>query len=673
MNSSRRRTLSLCIALPICFVSGANAGTYAIPDGDVAALVNAMNSANTAPGPDTIELAVDGRYVFTKDLVPGGILVATPEVRSEIVINGNGSTLQRYANAPLFRFFFIANPGALTLRNLSLRGGEASQCGGAIRLDAGALTLDASYVADNRISSGGGGAICNQGGNLTIINSTIHNNTDLGEGGGAVRHVLRSGPASTTIVNSSLFENRAAGVGPGRGRGDAVFVSSVNGASGTVVIKNTILGSPTAGLGSDCAVTGGALTSAGHNIASDASCAFGGTGDVNGASPKLGALAHLSGSAPAFMPDLASPTVNAIALADCTNQFGVALTKDQQGRSRPAGPACDIGPVEVAGYDVEMTAGVTSNVWSIFTPGTNNLTFAVKSAPGARVPPQGTKLRMFADLPKEVRVVGTDAASVSSVLSGTVNSGRVDWTCTAFQIDASNPDREADIECEGMARANWTTTSTLRFDAEAIGAGWSFEKNPLGQWAGFEIAGAVFLEGGEMDLDQSNNGGVKELRVRGNNVAMQAQDQPGKWSRGSTYYVELDARNQGMPIPPGQATMRLTAPAGFIVRDIVPDAVRQNVGAPGDKIWTCGHGGLEATPDAGAAPLATAGEVICKNTLKELGVPAPDYVVRVFVEPTSAYVSGTWEYSPSIEITTVPPDAYPADNVKTLTAQIINP
>ncbi len=142
------------------------------------ALVTAINAANSQAGPDTLRLAPDCLYtlntVNNNWYGPNGL----PAISSTITIEGNGATIQRFAMAPKFRFFFVGadparsatanytSPGAgnLTLHELTLtgglaRGGSASAggagagLGGAI-FNQGRLTLDAVTVTQNEARGG---------------------------------------------------------------------------------------------------------------------------------------------------------------------------------------------------------------------------------------------------------------------------------------------------------------------------------------------------------------------------------------------------------------------------------------------------------------------------------------------------------------------------------------
>ena len=100
----------------------AQAATFNIADGDVTALINAIVTANGNGQADTINLAAAGSYTLTAvdndSDGPDGL----PSITSEIIINGNGATIERSSTGgtPDFRIFHVESDGNLTL-NLTFR------------------------------------------------------------------------------------------------------------------------------------------------------------------------------------------------------------------------------------------------------------------------------------------------------------------------------------------------------------------------------------------------------------------------------------------------------------------------------------------------------------------------------------------------------------------------
>lgn len=364
--------LALALVLPLQPAS-TQAATFDVPDGDAAALIAAITAANGTAEPNVINLAPGATYTLTaaNNGGPGPAITdgatGLPIVTSRIVVNGNGATIERSGapGTPDFRIFRVMAGGDLTLDRVTIRGGRGVNGGGLLNDIAATSRLLNSTVTDNGGAEGGG--IFNFRGTLSIVNSTISHNVGFGlrTGGG----ILTFESVATTIVNSTIFENRADGPPGFQGRGDAI-ADGFSG-PGTIVVKNSILASPTQGVGTDCFGLGaGVLTSFGHNIASDTSCVgLTASGDLPGTDPRLGPLDDHGGSTPTHAPLPGSPAVNAVPLVHCTDVDGDPVDTDQRGVARPQGAGCDAGAHEatapanrppVAGAGPDQTVEATS-------------------------------------------------------------------------------------------------------------------------------------------------------------------------------------------------------------------------------------------------------------------------------------------------------------------------
>lgn len=404
------------------------------------------DTINLAPGGIYTLTAVDN----TSAGYDGGSGTGLPIITSQITINGNGATIQRSsaAGTSAFRIFFIEGPfrggsGNLTLDGVTIRGGGLFSTGGGILNFTGRLKVIDSLVTGNR--GDGGAGIYNGGGMVELINSTVSSNTDrffgagiYNDGGRAVltlvdssitgnsgrlrgtgiyndagtvtlingtvsgntngAGIMNDGGGKSMLINSTVSGNThhptegGGGIVNGRGGTATLFNSTVTGntnisGAGGIInasLKNTIVANNSP---SDC---GGAITTLGHNIASDASCNLTGSGDLNSTDPLLGPLAGNGGPTQTHALLLGSPAIDAVPLADCTDASGNPVATDQRGVARPQGAACDIGSVELilnqlpvanAGPDqtVEATsssgAPVTLNGSSSFDPDGDSLTY----------------------------------------------------------------------------------------------------------------------------------------------------------------------------------------------------------------------------------------------------------------------------------------------------------
>ncbi len=240
----------------------------------------------------------------------------------------------------------IRNHNTLTLNSSSVSGNSAGDSGGGIESsNAVSLTLNSSTVSGNTAGGSGGGGIFNAG-TLTVNNSTISGNTAFF--GGGIRHII----GTATLNNSTISGNTATFQGGGI-ENDATMELSNSTVSGNTVtfqggfnsggihsgfttVKNTIVANNTT---SNC---GGPITSAGHNLSSDATCSFTATGDMQNTNPMLGPLADNGGPTQTHALLAASPAIDA-GSSDCPPP-----ATDQRGVARPqgAGAACDIGAYE---------------------------------------------------------------------------------------------------------------------------------------------------------------------------------------------------------------------------------------------------------------------------------------------------------------------------------------
>ena len=232
----------------------------------------------------------------------------------------------------------ITNNGMLTISNAAVSANTTldrcvgSRCfalGGGIYNNKGILTINNSTLSGNTVACAGprchapsGGGIFNYQGRLTINNSTLSGNT-AGYGGG----IYGTNGAVAIISNSTINSNSGGGI--------------YN--TGSATLQNSIVSNNPGG---NCI---GTMTSKGYNLSSDASCSFGGAGDMNNTNPMLGPLQPNGGptQTQALLPG--SPAIDAGNPSGCSDGQGHLLTTDQRGQPRPdkedAG-GCDIGAYE---------------------------------------------------------------------------------------------------------------------------------------------------------------------------------------------------------------------------------------------------------------------------------------------------------------------------------------
>jgi hypothetical protein len=175
-----------------------------------------------------------------------------PLIKTTVVINGRGATIQRDEGAPRFRIFGVMPNGSLTLRDLTITNGRArsgqpgnghlgadgeqgrpGHHGGAI-YNHGTLKLDGVTLTNNRAGNGGEGGwstgIDGANGQVAGASGGDGGNAN-GGGGGAGGHGGAIYSEGKLILNDSTLSNNQAGQG-GRG-GDATGGDGGHGLFGT--------------------------------------------------------------------------------------------------------------------------------------------------------------------------------------------------------------------------------------------------------------------------------------------------------------------------------------------------------------------------------------------------------------------------------------------------------
>jgi hypothetical protein len=249
----------------------------------------------------------------------------------------------------------IYNSGRLTVINGSFSDNNAGAFGGGIDND-GTLTVTNSRFSENSVDGDGGGI--ENTGTLTVIN-TIFSDNSVGGFGGAI------GNNGTLTVTNSTFSHNSGGSSGAIGNDGTLTVtnstlSGNDGAgidnSGSASFKSTILAGNTIGYPSGPANCSGTITDAGYDISDDATCGFNATGSRNSTNPLLdpAGLQNNGGPTKTIALDSESPAIDAIPIANCTDQVSNRIITDQRGALRP-----DVGEVycDIGAYEFQDLAG----------------------------------------------------------------------------------------------------------------------------------------------------------------------------------------------------------------------------------------------------------------------------------------------------------------------------
>lgn len=398
--SPKRRGRSVVLLLVgAAFILAASPGSAAAEkfvvkktdDGGKRSLRGAVQKANDRPSDDIIvlrprlgtkklyELSRCGPDDSQEDLNANGDLDYTDVAK--LVIKGKGATIRNTCVGE--RVLHNVEAGTLKLAKVTLKKGDSDGNGGAITSATGPLILTKSSIVRNRAEFAGGGIHVFNG--ATIRNSAIARNRagsgggihksfgtlaisgsliSANRGGGGINHAF----GLTTIDSSAISGNED---GPGLHKAfDALTVtnSTISGNTGgpaishsfdSTTLANTTVTGNGAGVsmafddftlrnsivaGNGGAQCSGPIASAGHNLASDASCGLTGTGDLPSTNPKLAPLADNGGPTPTHALRKGSPAINAGNPAAPGSGPPACEKFDQRGERRTN--RCDIGAYE---------------------------------------------------------------------------------------------------------------------------------------------------------------------------------------------------------------------------------------------------------------------------------------------------------------------------------------
>ncbi|MBP7340807.1 MAG: choice-of-anchor Q domain-containing protein [Smithellaceae bacterium] len=198
-------------AFLLCAAQTARADIFDVPC-SVAALINAITTANATPGAHTLNLA--GACTYSLSAVNNADAAGDnglPRITGRMTLAGGPNTIiERQPGTPEFRFFQVENAAELTLRQLTLRNGRNAADpkidGGAVYNNGGTVSLSGCTLANN--TAGCGGAIFTAAGTLTVTGSRFSDNAGFVCGGGAIL-----GGGIVNIYSSTFSGNRGAEAG----------------------------------------------------------------------------------------------------------------------------------------------------------------------------------------------------------------------------------------------------------------------------------------------------------------------------------------------------------------------------------------------------------------------------------------------------------------------------
>jgi|GEM_PF-1486409 len=226
------KKILLLFGLITC-LSGAQAAVFNIANGDVAALIAAINTANGNTEADVINLATNGTYNLTavnntivNPNIGGGnglpaITNSFAGVGPDVTINGNGATIQRNMASDL-RILVIAGSGTeVVINDVIFKNAKATLNGACIaamwqkvKITINGCTFENNVLTPTGANTeDGGGAILIHEGFLTVNNSTFRGNS--APNGGGIKCLL----SNMTLTNCTFENNATTGTGNNGGAG----------------------------------------------------------------------------------------------------------------------------------------------------------------------------------------------------------------------------------------------------------------------------------------------------------------------------------------------------------------------------------------------------------------------------------------------------------------------
>jgi predicted outer membrane repeat protein len=239
----------ILLKLVLLFVCEARAATFNISNGNITALINAINTANGNSEADVINLATNGTYILTSvnytSPSPGTTgregQRGLPDISNNVMgldltINGNGATIQR--NTASVNFGLFSCSGQTVFNNLTFRNGNVNAQGAAVfvQFKGNVEFTDCKFYDNNSLldAEGGGGAIYTKSLSALKITACYFENNSAVNQGGAISNLL----SDMSVINSIFKNNRTTDLIGGDPAGGAIYSDGARGNTGTLVMRN---------------------------------------------------------------------------------------------------------------------------------------------------------------------------------------------------------------------------------------------------------------------------------------------------------------------------------------------------------------------------------------------------------------------------------------------------
>jgi predicted outer membrane repeat protein len=326
-------------------VDSAKGGAIDVPESQTLNMTNCLVTANSTTGTSSADIFLSAGGAIS---VAGTLNVQTSTISNNSATGPGGA-------------IYSAATATVSMARSQVIANQATSFAGAMYCSASVLiTITNSTFFGNQSGTGGGGAIAFSNTRAVISGCTFFGNTTLGAGGAMVTSA-RAG-ATIGIENSTFSGNTAdfagafyAQLGTTDLRNVTITANTARRAGGgfnnpgapIILLRNTIVAANTVTLpgGADCS---GPVVSSGYNLIGDADSCTGLIGtDLTGTWAALAPLNVNGGATLTHIPFASSPAFEGGNPSGCLGLNGANLTVDQRGLSRPFGPRCDIGAVEL--------------------------------------------------------------------------------------------------------------------------------------------------------------------------------------------------------------------------------------------------------------------------------------------------------------------------------------
>jgi len=311
-------------------------------------LPGVLTSSEASANPSNLYVTVSGQDVGNCQSTPcATIAYAVSQAVSGAYISlGPGTFTANYSNAEGFDLTFDGSFSGTT-PTTTVEAQDPTLP--VFSVDRGGLNLD-----NLTIENPGGTAVeGDYAAGLSVLDSTITNSGTGFMGGGVGGGTLTDSTISGNGIGVDEYANAGITITGSTIANNGVGITEVKTENYFSISSSIVSGNN----GKDCVLSAGTLLDYGYNLADDNTCGFSTVNhSQSGVNPNLFPLGDYGGPTETMPPRSGSPAIDQIPIGGpgCPGA-------DQRGVSRPRGPACDIGAVEVAPSQAQTNVSVSTS------------------------------------------------------------------------------------------------------------------------------------------------------------------------------------------------------------------------------------------------------------------------------------------------------------------------